>query len=898
MDLFTSTITKVSARTYKFLPTILIGILVVSLLSTSSNAQTASPYGFEDGASGTFASWAGNSSSETVSLNTNTGNSRTGSNSIKLNTTSTSNNKQWYGVNPYDSSYNNETIFFIYWAKADVAGMVADASYRYSSSIPVAGSSGSSSNAAGGVALSTTTWTRVTNSISNSSARYYFSAPRKTAGPAGNIYLDDGILYTSLASNPTVDTFKPGAPSALTVQANGNLASLSWTSNADNTNSATGVQATILLRNLNTAAAAPVLNDQAVYSVAGGASGPNTASNGWTIVSTTLGATATAYLDAAPVAGTYIYAVVLRDFAYNYSLAAVSSPVVVGNPSPTIFTNTTGFTNNFGGVVTGSTSAVSQYSVTAYNLTSSLVATAPAGFQLSLTGTGGWSSTVSIPQIGGSIASTPIYVQYTAGAPTGSTGTLNITNTSTGSNTANVPVIASAIALQPTTVGSISFGTITGNSIAVNLPTVGNGTNRIIVVSPGTPTSFVPTDGVPVTGVNANYTLAANQGSGNVVVYDGTGSGNNVVTVTGLNQATQYYFTVYEYNVGTGASQNYLLSPGVTGSASTIAIIPTIMVSQTAFNGAFGNEAMSSISASQQFTVTGIYLTNDIVITAPANFGVSTTNGGPYLSTITLPQSGGNVAATTIYVAFAPTVANGATGTQNITLTSIGVANAQSVSVSGNALAVEPTRIGTISFGTVNTNSIMVNLPTVGNGGRRIIVANLGSPAGFAPTDGVAVSGVNANYNLAATQTGGGKIIYDGIGSGNGVVTMTNLDSGTLYYFTVYEYNVGTGTSQNYFTASAASSDITTSFTQVGVKNINAIATSIKLYPNPVTNYLYISAPVPVSFTIRDMQGRAITGGTNTERVNMESFAPGVYIISITDEAGAILKVDKLIKTL
>gem|GEM_PF-3299022 len=876
-----------------------VGISAAFLVApATSHAQTYSPYGFESGATGNFASWSGYSSSESVLLNSNATYVRTGSYSLDMNTTSASSNKQWYGVTPYDSSYNNETIFFIYWAKADVAGMSSDASYRYSSSIPVAGSSGSSSNVSGGVPLSTTTWTRVTNSISSSSARYYFSAPRKTSGPAGNIYLDDGILYTSTASSPTVDTFKPGTPSALTVQANGNLASLSWTSNTDNTNSATGVQATIILRNLNTAAAAPVLNDQGVYSAAGGATGPNTAGNGWTIVTESAGATATSYLDAAPVAGNYIYAVVLRDLVYNYSLAAVSAPVTIGNPSPTIFTNTTGFVNNFGGVVTGGTSGVSQYSVSAYNLTANLVATAPAGFQLSLTGTGGWSSSVSIPQTGGTIPSTPIYVEYVAGPPTGSTGTVNITNTSTGSNTANVPVIASSIALQPTTVGSISFGTITGTSIVVNLPTVGNGTNRIIVVSPNSPTTFVPTDGVPVTGVNANYTAATNQGSGNVVVYDGTGSGNNVVTVTGLNQATQYYFTVYEYNVGTGTSQNYLTSPGVTGNASTISIIPTIIVSQTGFNGAFGNEAVGSTSPAQQFTVTGIYLTNDIVITAPANFGISTTNGGPYLSSITLPQSGGNVAATTVYAAFAPTVANGATGSQNITLASVGVTNSQSIAVSGNALAAEPTSIGTISFGTVTINSIVVNLPTVGNGGHRIIVANLGSPAGFVPTDGVAATGVSANYNLAATQTGGGKIIYDGTGSGNNVVTLNNLDSGTLYYFTVYEYNVGTGTSQNYFTTSAASSDITTSFTQVGVKNVNAMSPNIKLYPNPVANYVYISAPMPVNYTIRDMQGRTTMSGNNAQKVNMESVAPGVYIITITDEAGVILKVDKLIKTL
>jgi len=529
------------------------------------NAQTVSPYGFENGS---VSAWAGYSGTESVSLNTNATYTRTGVNSIKLTTTSTSSNKQWYGTSPYDSSFNNETIFFIYWAKADAAAS-SDASFRYSSSFPISGSGSSSNASGGGVVLSTTAWTRVTNSISSSSARYYFSAPRKTTSTAANIYLDDGILYTSLASSPTVDTIKPGTPSVVTGTVSGNLVSLGWTSNVDDPNG-TGVQATIILRNSNTSASAPVLNDQAQYSVSGGAAGPDSVAGGWKIISTTSGATDVSYLDATPAAGGYIYAVVLRDLAYNYSVAAVSGVITAAVAVPTIFVNQAGFNGSFGTVVTGRTSAPQQYNVSAYNLTSNLVVTAPAGFQVSTTSGSGFGATANIAPVSGTVAATPIYVEYAPTAPSGATGTLDITNTSTGATTMNVPVSGSALDTLPTTAGTLTFGTVMATSVVVNLPTIGNGSNRIIAVSQGGSVSYVPVNGAAVAGVNANFTLAADQGSGNKVVYDGTGSGNNVVTVTGLTPQTLYSFAVFEYNKGTGAtSQAYLPVSPVTALVKT-----------------------------------------------------------------------------------------------------------------------------------------------------------------------------------------------------------------------------------------------------------------------------------------------------------------------------------------
>ncbi len=249
--------------------------------------------------------------------------------------------------------------------------------------------------------------------------------------------------------------------------------------------------------------------------------------------------------------------------------SASQNPTTSSGSSPTITTNLTGFNSTFGNVVNGSNSAEDDYTVSGSNLTNDIVVTAPSGFQVSKDGAGvGFGSSVTLTQSGGTVNATTIYVRYAPSSASGATGSLNITNASTGATTQNVSVNGKALDTEPSTSGSISFGTVTGGTIVVNLPSVGNGDKRIIVVRQGSAVSYTPTDGDASTGVNANFSSASDQGSGNKIVYDGTGSGNGVLTVSGLAHSTTYHFAVYEYNEGTGASQNYFIS-AVTGSQAT-----------------------------------------------------------------------------------------------------------------------------------------------------------------------------------------------------------------------------------------------------------------------------------------------------------------------------------------
>ena len=94
----------------------------------------------------------------------------------------------------------------------------------------------------------------------------------------------------------------------------------------------------------------------------------------------------------------------------------------------------------------------------------------------------------------------------------------------------------------------------------------------------------------------------------------------------------------------------------------------------------------SGPSAEQTFTAEGNSLTDDITITAPADFEVSTTSGSGFGSSVTLTETGGTVATTTIYVRLASGLSvNTYSGTLSATSTG---AVQQDISLSGEVTFV------------------------------------------------------------------------------------------------------------------------------------------------------------------------------------------------------------------
>ena len=130
----------------------------------------------------------------------------------------------------------------------------------------------------------------------------------------------------------------------------------------------------------------------------------------------------------------------------------------------------------------------------------------------------------------------------------------------------------------------------------------------------------------------------------------------------------------------------------VLGTPST----STVIVTPGAFNGAFGNIVVGNSSASSSYTVEGVNLTGNIIITPPAGgFEIRTGVNAFSTATINLTPVSGTVALTTIDVRFTP-AAPGAVG--GVITNASALATTINVPVSGTGIApVVPTKLRVVS---------------------------------------------------------------------------------------------------------------------------------------------------------------------------------------------------------
>lgn len=81
------------------------------------------------------------------------------------------------------------------------------------------------------------------------------------------------------------------------------------------------------------------------------------------------------------------------------------------------------------------------------------------------------------------------------------------------------------------------------------------------------------------------------------------------------------------------------------------------------------------------------------------------------------------------------------------------------------------------------------------------------------------------------------------------------------------------------------------------VQVIKTQEVAIDIYPNPSQDIIYIAAPIQVNLIVRDLQGKEITKKQNATSIDMKAFADGVYIFTITNSEGQILKMDRVMKS-
>lgn len=226
---------------------------------------------------------------------------------------------------------------------------------------------------------------------------------------------------------------------------------------------------------------------------------------------------------------------------------------------------------------------------------------------------------------------------------------------------------------------------------------------------------------------------------------------------------------------------------------------PALSISTTL--PAFGNQCINTTGGPNSFTISGTNLTNaDVTVAALTGFTYSTTSGGTYTATLTLPQAGGAFTQQ-VFVKFDPTAVQSYNG--NIVVAGGGAA------ASVNAAA---------------TGAGINNAPTVTTGAASAVTTVSATAAGTITATGcTAVTAYGIEYG---TISGGPytQVPSTNLSGGNFTSDLLTLSPATVYYYRSYAVNGGGtsyGTEQTFTTASLAPSVTTDALTGFGNVCIN-----------------------------------------------------------------------------
>jgi hypothetical protein len=289
-----------------------------------------------------------------------------------------------------------------------------------------------------------------------------------------------------------------------------------------------------------------------------------------------------------------------------------------------------------------------------------------------------------------------------------------------------------------------------------------------------------------------------------------------------LVQGTTYYYRAFATNA---AGSNY----SAQGSFSTegISVVASLVD--------FGSVQVGSVSAEQQYIVSGIYLTGNLVITAPTGFQISLTSGSGFGTTLSLtPTPGeGNVNDTPIYVRFAPSTIGAFSGN---------IITHTSPSTTTINLPVSGTGIGTPDITTTGT------LSDFGS----VIVGNNSTAQNFT------VSAVYLTANLIVTAPSTNFQVSLSSGSGFGPSVSLTPVAGNISTTTIY-------VRFSPQSSGAKSGNVTNASTGAVIRNVAAAGTGIS---SPV-----ITTPTSTSIT----GSNAVLGGNITNINSSNVTERGIY---------------------
>ena len=417
---------------------------------------------------------------------------------------------------------------------------------------------------------------------------------------------------------------------------------------------------------------------------------------------------------------------------YTFTQPILTADIIAN--TPTLFTS-----GSLAAVNTtyGTASATpSSFNVSAQSLTDSILVSAPAGFEVSLSSASGYNSSVSFGAAG-SVSSTPIYVRLAAANAAG-TYSGDVTVSSNGASSLTVATASSTVAPKGLTISGLTgvnktydastaatvIGTATLNGIVGADDVTLNSTSVTYNFGTATAGASKPVTvlGFTLNGTaSANYTVAQptgitatiNKAASTISVtgaftftYNGTAQGPNTSSVTGSTGAVSYNYTGVSPVVAASSTR-----PTNVGSYTVNATVTTDSnyeaATSTDFSFAIGKadqtitlaETDAKTTATTTYTLTANASSGLAITYSSSNSAVATISGntvtivGAGLTTITASQAGNDnynaaiTATQSLTVIQAPIVLAGwdFTGIGTVTNTTIAATtfNSSLVSISG-----------------------------------------------------------------------------------------------------------------------------------------------------------------------------------------------------------------------
>ncbi len=326
-----------------------------------------------------------------------------------------------------------------------------------------------------------------------------------------------------------------------------------------------------------------------------------------------------------------------------------------------------------------------------------------------------------------------------AGVPVSITGSISRQNKS-GNTTLAVNFITSTggvayVLVVPTKEGSFSAGdNVTTSSdpidtvlnallasqaslptISVSSPTVTEGTDLYaeftvtLSQAANAGTTFTPVLNAGTATLTTDYTASFEYYNGSSWVslpgaYTIAQGATSVrIRVPIVNDATYEPTENFVLKTGTVTGSNVLNNGGAFGSATVLdddaPNVPTVISSGT-INPM--STCIGAASSAQTFTVSGVVLSANIVVTAPTGYEVSL-DGTNFAASVSIAPTSNTVASTTIYVRLTSSATNGASG--NIAITSSG-ATTENVATGTAVVNALPTVTGTTGGSNVGTGTV------------------------------------------------------------------------------------------------------------------------------------------------------------------------------------------------